>query len=569
MKKTGVILFCLFSANILFCQVPQFFRYQAVIRNSQGQAIAGKNVDLQLKILKGESLEAAYSETVETSTNEFGLVNLMIGKGNPNGDDFSTIKWEEGPFFVEIGLKNKENEYDILGTTPLLAVPFAIMAADARFKDDADADPFNELQRLTLQDNKLVLSQSDTIIDLSFLLDGVSDADTLPGNELVDSVKLKNNRYIVIYENQNMCQFDLNELIEDEDADTLNEIINSAYLEGNKLVIDEGRHGITNFPEVNLSDFDQHDMNIEDADADSLNEIQQFAYHVSTDNLIMSYPPSVINTKGVSLHDLRKDNQLLSVDIIANDSLVMLSIENGSPAMIDLADNDSNIKNEIQGLYSVLEADSNAAGIRIKDLGTASNGAVSKLVVDNSKNSMGTAFEKLEINEFVNATGTTHLTANDRIGLLKDGRDGHIYRTKFFGDTWWMCDDLKFEGESGYGEYHQYNDFQHAYGKYYDFNEKDTICPEGWELPDTSDFYALEENAGGTLEAGGTSGADFVNAEYYYVYGSGYTEWGEGIVYHAADLPQTSAIELTSDSFADLYKDILIKARVRCIKKEE
>jgi hypothetical protein len=62
---------------IVLAQVPQSFKYQAVIRNGNGDIIASKTVGLRISIIKDNILWVnSYIEIDTAQTNQFGLVNL-------------------------------------------------------------------------------------------------------------------------------------------------------------------------------------------------------------------------------------------------------------------------------------------------------------------------------------------------------------------------------------------------------------------------------------------------------------------------------------------------------------
>jgi hypothetical protein len=98
------------------------FNYQAVIRNSSGEIIANTEVDITLNIVGDVDKTIKCSETFTVETNEFGLVNLVIGSQNPT--DFAQINWADGPYFLEVFLNDVS-----LGMTQLLSVPYALYAA--------------------------------------------------------------------------------------------------------------------------------------------------------------------------------------------------------------------------------------------------------------------------------------------------------------------------------------------------------------------------------------------------------------------------------------------------------
>lgn len=124
MKKlflTGAI--AAFSA-LLLSQAPQALSYQAILRNSDGTIKTNETVSLQISIVD-QSDSSAYLEVHDTTTSEFGLVNLIIGEGTTS-DNLSLVDWESGPYFIELTVNGT-----LMGSSPLLSVPYALHAKTA------------------------------------------------------------------------------------------------------------------------------------------------------------------------------------------------------------------------------------------------------------------------------------------------------------------------------------------------------------------------------------------------------------------------------------------------------
>lgn len=152
----------------LFAQAPEMFKYQAVVRNNSGEVIKNQNVALKISILQGSAGGAVvYSETHSKATNEFGLVNLDIGKGSVVTGSFPLIEWPKGLFFIKIELDaNNGSNFRTMGTSQLLSVPYALHAKTVENVDDADADPVNEIQSLSISGYQLALNKGGGSITL-------------------------------------------------------------------------------------------------------------------------------------------------------------------------------------------------------------------------------------------------------------------------------------------------------------------------------------------------------------------------------------------------------------------
>ena len=160
MKKLLLAIITIATMTIsVYGQAPQKVKYQAVVRDGSNTVLNNQAVGMRLTVQQGSiGGTAAYTETFTTTTNAFGLVNLDIGTGTTT-DDFTTIDWSAGPYFVEIAVDiNGGVSYSVLGTSQLLSVPYALYAQTAENAindqvDDADADATNELQNLFVSPN--------------------------------------------------------------------------------------------------------------------------------------------------------------------------------------------------------------------------------------------------------------------------------------------------------------------------------------------------------------------------------------------------------------------------------
>ena len=129
MKKL-LLLFFLFHLKEIIAQ--DAINYQAVVRNNTGGAIANSNVNFRVSILTGSITgTSVYTETNSDNTNNFGLVNLQIGKGIVQSGSFASIDWSTQKYMkIEFDATGGSNFID-MGTTQLLSVPYALYAKDA------------------------------------------------------------------------------------------------------------------------------------------------------------------------------------------------------------------------------------------------------------------------------------------------------------------------------------------------------------------------------------------------------------------------------------------------------
>src|SRR3989339_79061 len=130
MKKFLLTIAAIIMVAITFAQTPNAFKYQAIARDVAGNIIQNQNVSFRISIV--ENGVDVYTETFLTLTNNFGLVNLEIGNGNVEFGDFTTIDWTNNTFSLKIEFDVEGGSaFELMGTSNLLAVPFALHAKTA------------------------------------------------------------------------------------------------------------------------------------------------------------------------------------------------------------------------------------------------------------------------------------------------------------------------------------------------------------------------------------------------------------------------------------------------------
>ncbi len=217
MKKLTLTLIGIVAMTLsAFGQAPESFNYQAVIRDAGNEILDNQSVGMQMTIRQGSAGgTAVYSETFASTTNAFGLVNLEIGTGTST-DDFSTIDWAVGPYFIETAVDaTGGTSYSVVGTSELMSTPYALYAKSAEMVDDADADPTNEIQDISLSGTDLTISDGSTV-DLSNITDdgdwvvtsGTNYTNGNDGNIGIGNMALTQNRWQLTVKDTVNCMLD-------------------------------------------------------------------------------------------------------------------------------------------------------------------------------------------------------------------------------------------------------------------------------------------------------------------------------------------------------------------------
>ena len=143
MKKI-ILLFILFLATKTFAQTNGI-TYQAVILNpSVGQTsnssnsnspLADKEVCLLFKFYD-EFSKLEYQEVIQTKTDQYGMVNLIIGTGlqtDGYATSFETISWDSMKKSLVVGISTSGScaAFTEISNQPFTYVPFAYSATNA------------------------------------------------------------------------------------------------------------------------------------------------------------------------------------------------------------------------------------------------------------------------------------------------------------------------------------------------------------------------------------------------------------------------------------------------------
>ncbi len=84
-----------------------------------------------------------------------------------------------------------------------------------------------------------------------------------------------------------------------------------------------------------------------------------------------------------------------------------------------------------------------------------------------------------------------------------DPRDNVSYNSIQIGSQIWMAENLEYESESGSWEYENSAIYGATYGRLYNWETANDVCPDGWHLPSNQEWSTLISHLGGAGEAGG------------------------------------------------------------------
>ncbi|MBO7061834.1 MAG: hypothetical protein J6W54_12175 [Fibrobacter sp.] len=135
--------------------------------------------------------------------------------------------------------------------------------------------------------------------------------------------------------------------------------------------------------------------------------------------------------------------------------------------------------------------------------------------------------------ETYKCVSTKYLNPEIEYGELLDVRDSQVYRTVQIGEQVWMAQNLNYKSDTLSFCYRNDSLNCMQWGRLYTWEKAMTVCPEGWHLPDTSEYRILVDYANehrGDIKLG--ESLESLETGYYDIFGfsillgSGYSPGG-------------------------------------------
>ncbi|MBL6963547.1 MAG: hypothetical protein ISR55_06975, partial [Bacteroidetes bacterium] len=160
-KIMAILVLSVLSLGVLAQSIPKGFNYQAVARDDKGSAIVNKNLVVEISIRSGSpSGPVQWQEGHNVATNDYGLFNLVIGKGVTTGNgllsSYSQISWGSGNYYLDVRVDFGNGLVD-MGTTKFLSVPYALYADSVKNYPTASVMSLDTLKALNIQVNSMQL----------------------------------------------------------------------------------------------------------------------------------------------------------------------------------------------------------------------------------------------------------------------------------------------------------------------------------------------------------------------------------------------------------------------------
>jgi hypothetical protein len=123
-------------------QTPQGFTYQAVVRDGGGALLTNQTIIVEFKVLQNGQL--VYHESHNSSTNDYGLFTNVVGSGSVLSGDFAQIDWSLGAYELNVQVDPGVGLTD-LGTNTLYSVPYSLYAQKADQVENVSLSQMNDL----------------------------------------------------------------------------------------------------------------------------------------------------------------------------------------------------------------------------------------------------------------------------------------------------------------------------------------------------------------------------------------------------------------------------------------
>ncbi len=146
MKKLFTVIVVILFTTTIQAESPQKISYQAIIRNTKGELVKNQSIGMKISIyFYNKTMPVtSYAETQTPTTNENGLVSILIGTGTVVTGIFADIDWAARAFYLKTEIDpGGRTSYSITSDTQILSVPYALHAKTSTTAQRAESLSIN------------------------------------------------------------------------------------------------------------------------------------------------------------------------------------------------------------------------------------------------------------------------------------------------------------------------------------------------------------------------------------------------------------------------------------------
>lgn len=126
MKRILSLLTLLFAVTFIHAQSHARLSYQSVVRNPENQLVVQEEITVQFQLHNHTPSDpAVYAEQHTVTSNQNGLISLIIGEGTGQIGDLDAVTWDDAYICTQYSLAG---EVMLADTQKITAVPYACYA---------------------------------------------------------------------------------------------------------------------------------------------------------------------------------------------------------------------------------------------------------------------------------------------------------------------------------------------------------------------------------------------------------------------------------------------------------
>jgi hypothetical protein len=234
-KYIAVVLLSIVTITVAIAQnVPQGIAYQAVAIKDGPHSLGGQNAssfnwsnkDIQVRFTIFEKYPGGsnqYSEVHKTTTDEYGVFNLIIGQGKVINGIFDNIPWELGTAHLQVEIDFENNNFKVTSFERFWSVPYAFVTRKSKgINTDSALNALNgKFNYLKNRDKDTVIGNEGGVsyksldslnkaLKAQLVKMKLADKDTVIGNEWQnlslkkDSLLISNGKGIKLLDNDSL-----------------------------------------------------------------------------------------------------------------------------------------------------------------------------------------------------------------------------------------------------------------------------------------------------------------------------------------------------------------------------